>query len=236
MALDFEVTSIEGLPEAIAKEYVKDEVSGKYRLDVPGVVSSSKLAEFRDNNIVLKQTLEKFKGIDPAKYSELAKLEQQVADKTLLDAGKIDEIVNGRISSMKQEYETKVGDISNALSVTSRQLEGLLIDSSVRTAAMPAEGPQALPTAVDDILLRAKTVFRIVDGVATPINDKGQVIYGANGTDPMSISEWMRGLHKTAPHLFAGSKGGGAHHQQQQHRQASGNMTAVQKISAGLQS
>ena len=232
MALQFEVESVDGLPAEVAKEYVKGD-DGKFRLDVPGVVPSTRLAEFRDNNITLKKELEKFKGIDPAKYSDLAKLEQQVADKTLLDAGKIDEIVNGRIGSMKQEYETKISEYDNQLNTTSRQLESLLIDSTVRTAATPTDGPQALPSAIEDILLRAKTVFRIVNGSATPLDSKGQVIYGANGTDPMSIGEWMKGLHKNAPHLFAGSKGTETPRQINRHT-GQVSMTPTQKIAAGL--
>ena len=233
MALAYEIEDVTGLPEAVAKEYVKGD-DGKYRLDVPGVVPSSKLVEFRDNNITLKKELEKFKGIDPSKYSELAKLEQLVADKKLLDEGKIEEIVAGRVGTLKSEYEGQIAERDGKLTTTTRQLESLLIDSAVRSAAAPAEGPQALPTAIDDILLRAKTVFRIVDGVATPLDAKGQVVYGANGTDPMSIGEWMKGLLKTAPHLFAGSKGGGAPNNLQRGGQQSGNMTATQKITAGL--
>jgi hypothetical protein len=233
MALQFELDSVEGLPADVAKEYIKGD-DNKFRLDVPGVVPSARLAEFRDNNIQLKKDLEKFKGIDPAKYSDLAKLESMVADKSLLDAGKVEELVAGRIGTMKVEYEGQVDQLKTQISTSNRQLESLLIDSSVRAAATPTEGPQALPSAVDDLLLRAKTVFRIVDGVAVPIDSKGQVIYGANGTDPMSITEWMKGLHKNAPHLFAASKGGDAPRQVGRHVQT-GNMTATQKIAAGLQ-
>jgi hypothetical protein len=232
MALQFELDSVEGLSPDIAKEYVRGD-DQKYRLDVPGVVPSAKLVEFRENNITLKRELEKFKGIDPAKYSDLAKLESMVADKSLLDAGKVEELVAGRIGTMKVEYEGQIEQYKGQISTSNRQLESLLIDSSVRAAATPLEGPQALPSAVDDLLLRAKTVFRIVDGVATPINEKGQVIYGANGTDPMSISEWMKGLHKNAPHLFGANKGGDA--PRHINRVTGGvNMTAVQKIAAGL--
>jgi hypothetical protein len=232
MALELFVKDVTTLPPDVAKEYVKD--GDQYRLDVPGVVPSAKLAEFRDSNISLKKQLEAFGGVTPEKIKELTTLEQQVVDKKLLDAGKVDELVQGRIGSMKTEYETKLQEQANALTVTSRQLESLLIDSAIRSAATPAEGPQVLPTAIEDVLLRAKTVFRLVDGVATPIDSKGQVIYGANGTDVMSISEWMKSLHKNATHLFQGSKGGGAPTLTGRHGGDSSTMSATQKIAAGL--
>jgi hypothetical protein len=161
-------------------------------------------------------------------------LEQQVIDKKLLDAGKVDELVAGRIGTMKSDYETQLKDRDDKLSTSNRQLESLLIDSAVRSASNPTEGAQVIPSAIDDVLLRAKTVYRIVDGVATPIDSKGQVIYGANGTDPMSIGEWMKGLLKTAPHLFAGSQGGGAPTRLSHTNVQTGAMSATQKISAGL--
>lgn len=231
MPLKFETPSLEGIDQAYHSLYVKE--GDVYRLQVEGAVSSTKLGEFRDNNIALKQELEKFKGIDPTKHAELLKLEQQVTDKKLLDAGKVEELVAGRIGTMKSEYETQIRERDEKLSSSNRQLESLLIDSAVRTAANPAEGPQVLSTAIDDVLLRAKTVFRIVDSVATPIGPDGKVVYGANGVDPMSITEWMKGLQKNAPHLFAGNKGGGAPSRVDRTGDTS-KMSSIQKISAGL--
>jgi len=228
MALDYVVKTVEGLSPEIAKEYVKD--GDVYRLDVPGVVASEKLVEFRNNNIELKKTLEAYKGVDPAKIPTLLNLEQQFADKKLFDDGKVNEIVTERIGKLKEEHETTVKDLNGKLSTTTRQLEGLLIDSNVRDIATKSG---VVTTGVDDVLLRAKTVFKIVDGVATALDNQDRPMYGRDGVTPLTMAEWMKDLNKTAPHLFEGSKGGGS----KGGKPGAGNgapLTALQKISAGL--
>jgi len=231
MALKAILESIEGVAPDVAKEYVKGE-DGKFRLDVTGMVESSKLAEFRDNNISLKQQLEQFNGIDPTKYKELQGIEQQLKESKLVDAGKIDELVSVRTEQMKTQHSTEVNSLSDKLNVATRQLESLLIDSAVRSASTTAG---VLPTAVDDILLRAKSVFKIQDGQAVPMNDKGQIIYGQDAVSPMTVAEWMKGVSKSAPHLFQGTTGGGGRGGKGgQGGQGGQNRTALQKISDGL--
>ena len=229
MALAHIIDDVSGLPEAVAKEYIKGD-DGKYRLDVTGMVPSSKLVEFRDNNISLKQQLEAFNGVDPAKYKELQNIEKQLKESKLVDAGKIDELVSSRVESMKTSHLSEISDRDKKLEIANRQLETLLIDSSVRAAAATAS---VLPTAVDDILLRAKSVFKIVDGQAVPVNSNGQTIYGQDGVNPMSVSEWIKGVSKSAPHLFAGSQGGGAGGSRSSSSKSQ-NMSPLQKIQSGL--
>ena len=229
MALKAILESLEGVAADVAKEYVKGD-DGKFRLDVTGMVESSKLAEFRDNNISLKQQLEQFNGVDPAKYKELQGIEQQLKESKLVDAGKIDELVSARTEQMKTQHSTEVNGLSDKLNVATRQLESLLIDSAVRAASTTAG---VLPTAVDDILLRAKSVFKIQDGQAVPVNDKGQIIYGQDAVNPMTVAEWMKGVSKSAPHLFQGSIGGGGRGGKGG-QQGCQNRTALQKISDGL--
>ena len=230
MALKFMVDALDSIEETVRPLYVQKD--GKFQLDVEGVVPSSKLAEFRDNNIDLKKALEAFQGIDPVKAKEALSFQEQAKDKHLFDNGKIEELITSRTKKMQEEYETQVRNLSDLNVTQTRQLEGLLIDSAVRAAANKSA---VLPSAVDDVLLRAKTVFRIEKGVATPFDQKGQVVYGKDGITPMTIDEWMGGLAKQATHLFAGSQGGGAP------RDGSGRpiadaskLSPTQKIAAGL--
>lgn len=232
MALKYLLKSLEGLADPIKALYVA-QADGTFTLDVEGAVSATKLAEFRDNNVELKKQLEAFQGIDPVKAREAITFQEGAKDKQLFDNGKIDELINTRTAKMKDEYETTINTLKSANETQGRQLEGLLIDSSVRSEALKSS---VLPTAVDDVLLRAKAVFKIKDGVATPFDDQGRVIYGKDGVNPMQISEWVGGLAKTAAHLFQGNDGGGAPRSQHKAGGAdSANMSATQKIAAGLQ-
>jgi hypothetical protein len=229
--LKFIVDSLEGVDQAVATMYEKQD-DGKFRLNVDGAVPREKLDEFRNTNIELLKKVDAYKGVDVKKYTDLLALEKRVTDKELVDSGKVDEVVQGRISQMKTEHEGAVGQLNEQLSIANRQLETLLIDSAVRVKALESG---VLPTAVDDVMLRAKTAFKIIEGRAVPHSD-GKVVYGKDGVNPMSVEEWIGGLSKAAPHLFGSTQGGGASGSRTTgNRGGSGQkLTSTQKIAAGL--
>ena len=230
MALKLSLDTVDGLEPHVAALYEKTE-DGKYRLDVEGAVPREKLDEFRNTNIELLRKVDSFKGIDPAKYQTLLGLEKKLTDKELIEAGKVDEVVSGRIQSMKTEHEGIVSGLNEQLTVSTRQLESLLIDSAVRVKALEAG---VLPTAVDDVMLRAKTVFKIVDGRAVPHAD-GKPMYGKDGVNVLSVDEWVGSLAKSATHLFGQTQGGGAQGTRTTTRPAGAKaLSSVQKIAAGL--
>lgn len=228
--LKYIVDSLEGVPEAVASFYEPVD-GGKFRLNVEGAAPREKLDEFRNTNIDLLKKLENFKGVDVNEYKRLAELSKKIDEKQLVDAGKVDEVVQARISSMKGEYDGIVNDLTGKLQKSNGQLESLLIDSAVRVKALESG---VLNTAVDDVMLRAKTTFKIVDGRAVPhVDDKP--VYGKDGVNPMSVEEWINGLAKTAPHLFGSTQGGGAGGSRPGSRGVgSAKLTSVQKIAQGL--
>lgn len=231
MKLKFKLDTLEGLDAAIAALYEQG-ADGAYYLSVDGVVGKDKLDEFRNNNVKLLKDLEKFKDVDLAKYQELLALAKKQEEKKLIDAGEIDKVVEQRVGEMKSTYENQIKTLTEQNSVAQRQLESLLIDNAVRDAAVKS-GVQ--PTAVDDVLLRAKATFKIKDGNAVPVDAQGNVVYGKDGTSPMSVVDWTTGLKKQAPHLFQGSQGGGAQGSGKGNVDTS-KLTSAQKIAQGLDS
>lgn len=214
--LKFQVDSLEGINvtdiEKILGQplYVQSEDDKKYYLNVEGVVNKDKLDEFRNNNIELTNKVKKFetdfKDVDPKKYKELVKMEQdgRFSGKTNEE---IDKIIQERVSNMRTELETQIAELTKVKDVQASQLSVLLVDNVVRDAASKngVAGP-----ATDDILLRAKSVFKLVDGKPVPHDERGNVIYGTDGTSPMSVGAWVSSLKKVAPHLFQQSTGSGA--------------------------
>jgi len=232
MSLKFMLDNLEGLDEGVAALYSKHS-DGKFYLEVDGAVAKSKVDEFRDNNIALKQQLDKFGEVDLEELARLQAAEKERSGKKEIKAEDVDNLVAERVATMQEDHNKAIDDLTGINAKQSRQLESLLIDSKVRSAA--TEG-KVLASAVEDVLLRAKSVYSLVDGVATPKDDKGNVIYGKNGTDPMPMDEWVGKLSKNAPHLFEGSKGGGAGGGDgHQGKQDTSNMSATQKINAGLE-
>lgn len=173
----------------------------------------TKLDEFRGTNIKLMKQIEgfetKFKDVDLEAYSGLMAKQKALDDKKLIDAGKIDELVASKTADMQKKHAEEYGVLEGTNKTLTRQLEGLMIDASVRDYASQHG---VASTAIDDVLLRAKTIFQLRDGTATPIDKDGNVIYQSGSTDPMTVEKWINNLTDSAPHLFTSSKGAGSQH------------------------
>lgn len=205
MPFKYQIAKLEDVPEN-ARVLYRQEGSG-YVLDAEDIVPKTRLDEFRTNNIQLQQQLDALKHVDPTKYAELIKLQQEVEEGQLIKAGKLEEVVNLRVTNMKKDLETKLTTTESALQMANSQLSILMIDNAIRQEAVKNG---ALTTALDDVVLRARTVYSMDKGQAVPKDDKGQVIYGKDGQTPMVMGDWIVNLKKAAPHLFAGSQGSGA--------------------------
>lgn len=205
MGLKYKIAALTEVAEAVRGLYKQE--GTEFVLDVEGAVDKTRIDEFRNNNILLQQQLDKLKDVDPAKYRELMDLDRKVKEKQLIEAGKVDEVVNLRVESMRTELTGQLTEKSTALETANKQLAILMIDRQVQAEAVKLG---ILPTAMDDILLRARTVYSMEAGVPVPKTVDGKVIYGKDGSTPMPMNEWVLSLKKAAPHLFAGSSGSGA--------------------------
>jgi hypothetical protein len=229
MGLKFTIAKLDEVPEAVRTMYKQE--GNVFVLDVDGVVAKDKVDEFRNNNIQLQQQLDKLKHIDPEKYKELVTLDTQVREGELIKAGKLDEVVNLRVGEMKRTYETEKVSLTGQLSTANAQLAMLLIDNAVKNAAIKNG---VVDTAVDDLVLRARSTYALEKGVPVAKDEKGNVIYGKDGATPMPIEDWMVGLKKTAPHLFRGSTGSGANGGKHLGAVDMSKLTPSQKISFGI--
>lgn len=205
MPLKYLIDKIEDVKEEFRELYVPS--NGKFVLSVEGAVGKDKLEEFRTNNIALQQQIDKFKNIDPAKHQELLELQRRLQEDELIEKGEVEKLVGLRVGVMKAELEGQINEATTKLTAANQQLGVLLVDNVVKDAAIQ-NGVH--PQAVDDVLLRARGVYSVLDGKPIAKDAEGKTVYGADGTTPMSPAEWVGGLKKSAPHLFQGFTGGGA--------------------------
>ena len=171
MALKRVIEKLEDVEEQFRHLYSKGEGGKFYFIEVEGLIPSEKLVEFRDTNIELKKALEKFEGIDPEKYAELTKIEGQIKEHKLLESGKVDQIVAERTDGLLKEHKKQIEEREGTINAMNQRLSGLLIDSAVKSSAISIG---ALPTAGDDVVLRAKSIFQInKDGQPIALDQKG---------------------------------------------------------------
>ncbi len=228
--LKYLVDDVSSLDEGVQKLYEKTD-DGKYALQVEGVVPKARLDEFRDKNIDLMKQMDKFKNVDPDQYNELLDLKRKVDESKLVESGKVDEAVQQRVQTLQAEFDEKMNDLTGKYKGAQSELEKTKLSSELSSRALKAG---AYESALDDIQMRARQVYKLVDNEIVPIDSKGQIIYGRNGSDPMPMNEWLKGLAKEAPHLFKGSEGGDSHNNGRGGNIDRSKMSSRQKISAGL--
>lgn len=229
MALKHKLEKLDEVPEAIRSFYV--ESNGAFFLQVEGLVPKERLDEFRNNNITLTNELnglkDRFKDVDPVKYRELLAGQGKTPEE-------IENAVKARVKQLAEEHQTTVADLTGKLTAAQAQLSTVLVDGSLRAEATKAG---ILATAIDDVILRGRGVFKADNGALLATDPKGEKLYDKDGTTPLSVATWVKDLKKSAPHLFEGMRGGGAGGNNGGQGGQGFDMskaTATQKISAGL--
>jgi len=204
------------IPEDFKDLY--EEKEGVWHLKLEDKVApKDKLDEFRQNNVKLMKQLkeyeDKLKGVDPDEYKALKKKMKELEEKKLLEAGKVEELVQRKAMEIKQSYEDKLKELQKETQTVKKtaetyrdKLARTVIDSEVQRAVLSVAKPRK--GAINDILLRAKTTWKITeDGTPLPFNDKGEIIQKDEG--PLTFRDWAESLVEEAPYLFEGSGGGG---------------------------
>lgn len=230
MALKHQLEKIEEVVEPLRAFYEAGQ-DGKYYLQVEGMVPKIKLDEFRTNNIELQRKVTefetKFKDVDVVKYREL--LAAQGKTPTEIEAA-----VQARVAKLNEDHSAIVNDLQTKLSTTTGQLETIMVDGTLKAEAGKAG---VLPTAMDDVVLRGRLVYKMKEGKMVAVDGQGNAMYDKDGQSPMAVTTWLKDLKKNAPHLFAGMQGagGGGNGGRGPNGQVDmSKMTATQKIAAGL--
>lgn len=224
MALKLVYNSKAEVPEAMVSMYV--EKDGKWILDIGDMVPAGELAsmrskvdEFRTNNLSLTEKLADFDGKtilsteDQAEFDRLKKQSQDIEDKNLIDAGKIDELLANKTEQMRADYDAKLTSLTSSLSDAKEiaakhqgRLSKVLVESQVgRMISASKNTPVA--GALDDIFARAGMVWKVnKEGELEAQNPDGSQMYGAEAK-ALTMDEWLVSTVKSAPYLFATNKG-----------------------------
>ena len=192
------------IPEALKDAYV--EKDGRFVLQVEGMVDADRLKEFRDENIRLKQEMEKFRDVDPAKYAELRAKEKDLEDGKLIKKDGFDAAVQQRVAEAKAAAEKALADANRKAEEAMAQLQKQQMAIALRDAGAKYG---LRKEAAADLELRGTTTLKLVDGKLIAHDVSGTPLYDADA-NPMTHEKWVEKLTKEAPHLFEPSQGAGA--------------------------
>ena len=206
MPLKFKYTTKQEIPAEHQSLYV--ERDGAWLLDADGVVSQTKLDEFRQNNITLTNQLKRFEGIDPDAVHQLAEDKRKLEEAHQLKAGEVDKVLEARLKTARAEWDKTHGVVVAERDALNGRLTAIQIDQAVVSEATKRG---LRPTALTDITARARMTFKLVNGVPQAFEADGQTArMGKDGVSPMTLAEWVDALVSDAPHLFEANAGSGA--------------------------
>lgn len=192
------------IPESLKDSYI--EKDGKWVIQIEGMVDSSRLQEFRDENIRLKQEAEKFRGIDPEKYAALTAKEKDLEDGKLIKKDGFDAAVQQRVAEAKAAAEKALAEANQKAQDALAQLQKQQMAVALRDAGAKYG---LRKEAAADLELRGTTTLRLVDGKLIAHDVSGTPLYDSDA-NPMTHEKWVEKLTKEAPHLFEPSQGAGA--------------------------
>jgi len=166
---------------------------------------TAKLAEFRANNIALKQKLSAFEGIDPAEYAAMK------AERATDDAA--DDAADAADDAAAAANQQQLTDLQSQLAAATTKLAAsAALETQLAEAQKKADrgvlreklrdkllAAGVLPAALDIALDKAEPAFTITDDVVT-----------AKPGGPLNVEEFILSATTEFPFLFAPSRGGGA--------------------------
>jgi len=167
----------------------------------------AKNAELLGKNKEFSQKLSEFDGIDPGAVRTILSKFASDEEAGLIAKGDIDTVLKKRTERLQADYEKKLkGESERAAKLESKasKLAARTLSGAIRDAAIKAD---ALPEAMEDIVLRAGPTWRLNDE-GDPVAMNGEdVVLGKDGKTPLTPQEWAESLRETAPHLWPRAQG-----------------------------
>jgi len=207
---------VDALDPALRPLYV--EVNGKFALDVEGLVAAnevhdlkSKVAEFRDNNIVvtrerdaLKTAAAKFEGVDPDEYRVIKTEYEKLKGKGLKGVDDLDAAIAKAVAAATKPISDKLIEESSARQKAQDQADAARF-RELFTADASKIGVK--PNSLRHVLREASEKFELRDGAIVP---REGVKHPSDPLKTLSPTDWLQDLVKTDDYLFEPSVGGGA--------------------------
>lgn len=223
MPINLEFESLDGLPDSLKAVLVERE--GKYVLEgetseeVRGLKSAHEREKATAKQLAdkLRQQAEMFKDIDPEKAREALRQIQDLEEKGLRDAGKVDELIEKRLATLRAEHDRREQGLTQERDDW-REKYGTLVgqyqSEKIDGALRDAMGPLVKPEHHADVANRLRLFWRFSDdGQMVPMRqgkDGQEIIWGRDPTKPISMSEQIEALLKDVPVFSLPSSGGGA--------------------------
>lgn len=205
MKIDFDALGLELDDEA--RQKILDAAKQAHDEDVAGL--KAKRDELLDSQRKLKDDIKRYEGIDPERARQLEQMLAENEEAKLIADGKIDEVVQKRLSREQATWQSQLEQKDGELDRYRQQVEalqGVTIKSGIAAAAQKAG---LAPTAIEDAqVIASHSGWQVEDGTPVLRDKDGEVVRGKSG--PITFDEWLESQRETRPHWFPTPKGSGA--------------------------
>lgn len=177
---------------------------------------SSKNDELLSEKKKIQEKLQEFSQItDPQKALDAIKFLEENAEAQLIRDGKIDELIAKKTSVMRSDHESAVKELQSRLNelteVSSEyktKFQTKVIEDALRNEAVKAG---VLPQAVEDILMRGKSVFSLAaDTAEVEARDANGNLLKNDKDIVITPKVWVESLKNISPHYWPQSMSAGA--------------------------
>lgn len=179
----------------------KDETKQYTQAEVDEMISGlkGKNSELLGEVKGLKGKLKEFDGVDLDAFKAWQQKAKDDEEKALIAKGQFEELFNTRLQRVNENHKAELDAIRKKADLFAQKA----LSDGIRQVALTADLHN---TAIDDAILRAKSVFEIDD------NGNISSVNGALGKDgkPLSLNEWFDEMRQKAPHWFKAPNGGGS--------------------------
>ena len=178
---------------------------------------STKLEEFRGNNVKLLAQLEKFGDVTPEQVAEAAETQRKRERQELVDAKDIDAALDLQEKKLTAAAEARETSLREALEKTQASLREVSVTSVLKTEAIAAG---VRPEAVDDVVGSIQANFESENGVLVRMAD-GKPVFSQDpkrAGENETSAEFFVSYAQQKPFFFNGSGGGGKDNAEQQGR------------------
>lgn len=243
----FDGGSEDDTPEVdLTNPAIQEAIQAAVAAEVAGLKANN--AEHKTEKLKMKARLDEletqWQGLKPEAVRSLIKRFENDEEAQLIADGKVDEVVERRVSVMKRDLEGQLAQATSKLSereanesrLTSR-VKHLILERELQRAAVDQK---VVSSAFEDMVSAAARVFIMNESGELEAREGDVLLKGKDGVAPLKPSEWLDSMKQARPHWWPPSQGGGTNGGdggagRQVNKDDLSKMSAREKLRMGMQ-
>ena len=199
-------------------DYVEDEelrakLVADYEKGVEGLKSNN--ASLLDEKKKVMEKLTAFSEIeDPKAALDALKFVKENEQARLIQEGKFDEVIEKKVSAVRQEAKASVDELTEKLNMTAKEADNFkakyrtkIVDDTIRAAAIEAG---VRPEALEDAVLYGRMEFAVAeDNETVEARDAKGNLRKNNDNIVVTPKVWLEGIKSKKPYWWPQSEGAG---------------------------